>query len=207
MKKLYTLILSTLLLGSIASADSPNSPPVYRPAWKDINIGGMTLNLPVANQPGEAQITDGTGTGTGIYTFGFAIGEGGSASIELQHDYKEGTDVYFHIHWQGIAAVAGGTDNVKWQIVYTIVDEDGDETVPAATTITKESAYTTRYAVVTSSFAAITGTDLRIGDQIVFKLSRISASADDYAGEALVTTLGLHYQCDGVGSVTQTTKR
>jgi hypothetical protein len=31
-------------------------------------------------------------------------------------------------------------------------------------------------------------------------LARVAASADDYAGDALVMTVGLHYQVDTLGS-------
>lgn len=172
--------------------------------WNDANVGAMTLTLPAATQPDEDDFEDELGSDTGIATWAFAIGEKVSGAIELPHDYKEGSNIYFHVHWQGIAAPAGGTDNVKWQLEYT-VSSDG-ETLNAKTTIGKETAITTRYAFYLSTFDAIVGTSFKIGNQFLFTLSRIAASADDYAGDALIATVGIHYECDTVGSRAITTK-
>jgi hypothetical protein len=172
--------------------------------WNDANVGVTMLALPAASQPDEDEFVDEVGSDTGITTFAFAAGEKVSGSIELPHDYKEGSNIYFHVHWQGIAAPAGGTDNVKWQLKYTVAQSE--ETLDAATTIVKETAITVQYDFKLSEFAAIVGTNFNIGDQFLFTLERIAASADEYAGDALVATVGLHYECDTVGSRQMTTK-
>jgi len=172
--------------------------------WNDANVGAVNLTLPASGQPDEDEFVDEGGSDTGITTWAYAIGEKSSGSIEIPHDYKEGSDIYFHIHWQGIAAPAGGTDNVNWQLTYTVGQIN--ETLDAATTITKEIAIDTQYDFKLSDFAAITGTNFNIGDQFLFTIERIAASADDYAGDCLVATVGLHYECDTVGSRQITTK-
>lgn len=172
--------------------------------FNDANVGAMMLTLPAASQPDEVQFKDEAGADTGVYSWGFAIGEKVSGAIEIPHDYKDGTNLTFHVHWQGITAPAGGTDNVKWQLTYTVAHLT--DTLNAVTTIVKEDAYTTQYAFARTDFAAITGTDFDIGDQFLFTLTRIAASADDYAGDAIVATVGFHYECDTVGSRAITTK-
>lgn len=57
-----------------------------------------------------------------------------------------------------------------------------------------------------SDFTAITGTAFNIGDQFVFTIKRIAAVGDAFAGEALVHSLGFHYEVDTIGSRTITTK-
>lgn len=168
-----------------------------QPVWKDINLATVTFGHPSSIIPDEVQIVDNTGTNTGIYTWGFDVNEYVSGGFELQHDYKEGSDLYFHIHWQGSAAPTG-TDNVKWQLIY-IVSRDG-ATVSPATTITTETGYDTAYEQVRSDFTAITGTNFKIGDQFMFTIGRVAASADEYAGDAITMTLGVHYQIDTIGS-------
>jgi hypothetical protein len=165
--------------------------------WKDINLGAAVLSLPVASQPDEVQFTDEAGSATGIYSWGFAVGEKVSGNFELQHDYKEGTDLTFHIHWQGTTAPTG-TDKVKWQLTYTVAQDEA--TLDAATTITVETDFDTQYEFKISNFAAITGTNFNIGDQFLFTLERIAASADEYGGDAIVATVGVHYQVDTIGS-------
>ncbi|KKL19180.1 hypothetical protein LCGC14_2468030, partial [marine sediment metagenome] len=51
-----------------------------------------------------------------------------------------------------------------------------------------------------SAFPAITGTDFNIEDQFLFTLERVAASADEYGGDAIVATVGIHYEVDTVGS-------
>jgi hypothetical protein len=165
--------------------------------WNDANVGAMTLTLPAASIPDEDEFVDEAGSDTGITTWAYAVGEKSSGSIEIPHDYKEGSDITFHIHWQGIAAPSG-TDYVKWQLTYTVAQTDA--TLDAATTITIETAFDTQYEFKRSDFAAITGTNFNIGDHFLFTIERVVAAGDAYAGDALVGTVGLHYECDTVGS-------
>jgi hypothetical protein len=165
--------------------------------WNDANMGAGQLALPVASQPDEDNFLDEGGGDTGITTWAFAVGEKVSGSIEIPHDYKEGSDITFHIHWQGIAAPTG-TDYVKWQCTYSVAQSEA--TLDAATSIVIETAFDTQYEFKVSSCPAITGTNFNIGDQFIFTLERIAAAGDAYAGDALVATVGIHYECDTVGS-------
>ena len=170
---------------------------LIEPVWDDVNLGAALLSKPAASAPDTDEFKDSTGTDTGVETYAFAVGEKVSGSFELPHDYAEGQDFYFHVHWQGIAAPTG-TDYVKWQITYAIGVVD--TVLGAATTITKETAFDTQYEFVRSDFAAISGTGRTIGDQMLFQLSRVAAAGDAYAGDALIATVGLHYPIDTMGS-------
>lgn len=172
--------------------------------WNDANVGAMSLALPVAAQPDEVNFLDSTGTDTGITTWGFAVGEKVSGAIDIPHDYKEGSDFTPHVHFQIIAAPAGGTDKAKWQITYGKGREG--TVLAAATTITKEIDVTNQYYFYRADFTAITGTNWKMGDQFIFTLSRVAASSDEFAGDLLIATVGLHYECDTVGSRAITTK-
>jgi hypothetical protein len=167
--------------------------------WKDINIGSGFVQLPAASAPSITTFLDNVGADTDIATLQFAVGEKVGSTIELQHDYKEGSDFTFHIHFQCDAAPTG-TDYVKWQIDYTIV-RDGT-TMSPVTSITIEVAVDTQYEQVRADWAASSGTGLQIGDQISFKLSRIAAVGDAYTGTAKLKTVGIHYEVDTVGSRT-----
>jgi hypothetical protein len=59
---------------------------------------------------------------------------------------------------------------------------------------------------VLTNLATINGASFKIGDQVQFNIKRIAASADDYAGVALLDTVGFHYQCDTMGSRQATAK-
>ena len=166
--------------------------------YKDINMAGYLLTLPAASFPGVDTFRSTGGVDTTIETYAFAVGELVHGGFELQHDYKEGTDLTFHIHWQGIAAPTG-TDNVQWRLTY-IVARDG-VTLAAATTIdSPDTAIDTQYRCYRTDFAAITGTNFKIGDQFMFTLTRVAATGDAYAGDALIETAGIHYQVNTIGS-------
>lgn len=180
-----------------------NKIDIFEPSYKDINIGGPILAVIPGQQPDRDEFVDSLGSDTGISTYAIAIGEGVEGNFELQHDYEEGTDLIFHVHWQGIAAPTG-TDNVKWQLTYT-VSRNGS-VLASASTITVESTFDTQYQFVISSFSAISGTTYKFGDQFLFKLERVAADGDAYAGDALIATLGVHYKVDTLGSAQITNK-
>jgi len=175
--------------------------------WNDVNVGAVTLSRPSSSQPDEENFLDEAGADTGITTLAFAIGEKVSGSFEVPHDYKEGSDITFHIHWEGIVAPSG-TDNVQWRISYVLMRDD--TTLDAVTTIdTADTAIDTQYKSYRSDFGVIdgatkgnNGSAILIGDQFLFTLERVAATGDVYNGDALVATVGLHYECDTIGSKT-----
>jgi hypothetical protein len=178
--------------------------------FNDANVGSLVLQTG-GTLPGIVEILDNDGDATGIYTRGFAVGEQGSGVIEVPHDYKEGTNLTFHVHWGSNTAPAGGTDNVQFRLIYSLPRDSN--TFPDSVTVDKEVAYTTQYnwlrtdwTAINGATAGIGGAGVKIGDQFHFTLSRISASADEFGGEALVATIGFHYECDTAGSRTITAK-
>ena len=78
--------------------------------------------------------------------------------------------------------------------------------IPAATVIVIETAYDTQYEFVDSNFPTIDGTGMTVEDHFLFQLKRIAASADDYGGDALLMTTGVHFQLDTLGSRAAETK-
>lgn len=172
--------------------------------WKDINIGSANLTRPIAGQPDVDEFVDEAGDDTGIETFAFAIGEKIQGGFEMQHDYAEGTDFTFHVHWQGITAPSG-TDNVQWRLKYIVLRTG--QTLDAPVTIdSPDCPIDTQYEVHVCSFAAITGTNYNIGDQFYFELERVASTGDAYLGDALTATIGIHYQVNTIGSRTITAK-
>jgi hypothetical protein len=173
------------------------------PVWNDINTAGTVLSvLDIATLRDE--FVDSTGTDTGIETWALEVGDGVSGSFEIAHDYKEGTVLFFHVHWQGVA-VPTCTENVRWKLIYTLARE-GVVLTPA-TPIEIETPFDTQYEFARSSFAAISGTNIEVGDQFLFRLERIAATGgDEFVGGALLATVGIHYQVDTLGSRQVSTK-
>jgi len=172
--------------------------------WKDINMGSSQLSRPASSQPDIESFVDKNGSDTGIETYWFAVWEKVHGSFEMQHDYKEGSDFMFHVHWQGITAPSG-TDNVQWRLTYILM-RDGT-TLNAVTIIdTPDTTIDTQYIAARSDFAAITWTNYLMWDQFIFTLERVASTGDAYLWDALIVTAGIHYEIDTVGSRQISTK-
>lgn len=122
-------------------------------------------------------------------------------SLEVLHDYKEGSDISFHVHW---AATTADSGDVKWQLRYAWFNRDG---VPSGTTVA--------VVVATSGVAwkeqrttfTISGTGMTIGSRFIACLFRDAVDVDDtYAELAATYDMGLHYERDTVGSRQVTSK-
>lgn len=172
--------------------------------YKDINMAGALLGKPSVSAPGTDTFRTSAGTDTGIETYAFAIGEKVYGGFELQHDYKEGTDLVFHVHYQIIDAPTG-TDNVQFRLTYVVL-RDGVTLTTVTTIDTADCAVDTRYRAYRCDFGAITGTNYKIGDQFMFTLERVASDGDAFTGDTLIETAGIHYQVDTLGSRTIGTK-
>lgn len=197
-KLLSSLLIYMVLPVSVFAAFNMRAVNDNQIRWKDINVGANILSGPPGLLPEVENFIDLDGTDTGIATIGIAVGEATGGIFEIQHDYKEGTDLYFHAHWQGVEPIAGATDNLNWELTYTI-SRNGDR-LAKTTVVEEETEIDLQYAFNVSDFKSIKGTDIKIGDQFLFTLQRIAASTDEYAGNAVMATLGIHYQVDDRGS-------
>ena len=116
---------------------------------------------------------------------------------QMDHDWKEGSRLYPHIHW--IQEAAGV---VKWQLEYKFWNS-GD-LVPDWTTITTVEAafaYASGALGQVSAFPSIDGADLSLSFNIKFKLSRLGGDgADTMVGDARFTEFDFHYRKDSWGS-------
>jgi hypothetical protein len=166
--------------------------------WKDINIAGALLSKPSSSAPDTDTFRTSAGTDTGIETYAFAVGEKVHGGFELQHDYKEGTDLLFHVHYQIIDAPTG-TDNVQFRLTY-ILQRDGVTLATVTTIDTPDCPVDTQYMAYRCDFGDITGTNFKIGDQMMFTLERVASDGDAFAGDILIETAGIHYQVDTLGS-------
>lgn len=147
--------------------------------------------LPITNSaPGVVTVVSG-----GVKSFGF---DGGASTEELfyhldtQHDYIAGTDMVFHIHWVP-ATGAGG--NVKWQIEYQWVEGGAVWPAPTAASVVT-AAGTTAWADLRSDLT-ISGTGRTYNSRLLIRLFRNPVdAADTYAGDAVLTSVGLHYSAN-----------
>jgi hypothetical protein len=129
-------------------------------------------------------------------------------SIELQHDYKQGTDLYVHLHIATRGTNASAY-NVRYTIEYSIAAVNGvfggPTTLDVETTIAGGTAALTHKYI---TMGTISGAGLVIGSQIKYRLVRIAAAVNDApaANNPFVLQVGIHRQIDTLGSRLEATK-
>lgn len=163
--------------------------------WDDINIGGVNLAKGASNQPTLHTIDD-----TSILTYAF---DGGTltqalhGNCELNHTYKEGTDLKPHAHFYPTTA---GTGNVKIFLDYWIkVGEDSSTTIKG--TLSDVVAVTGQWNQIFASFGDIVGTNIKIGAQMHFRIYRVPSDVEDtYVDEVAIGSFGVHFQKNTLGS-------
>lgn len=170
--------------------------------WKDTFISAYALPNTGATAPSlDSLFGSGSIKGLGFTGAGTQVNEV-SGSFEMNHDWAEGSDISFHIHWMPSDANAG---NVKWQLEYTIKNPNGTFSAPIIIAVVQAGGIAWRHQLI--SFSNISMTGLTIGSVIMFRLFRDPADAQDtYGSHAILMQVGLHYLCDTEGSRQMITK-
>ena len=161
------------------------------PVYNDIIINASNLR-PGASPPSLVEFV------TGIYQVSFVNSNTDIVygSFEIPHDYKEGTDLEVHIHWSPSST---NTGNCVFNFDYSIANMGTGAFGPAAQkTLTAAGSGVALQHQYSTGNTAIDGDDIKIGDVIVFALSR--PAGDAFTGDAFLHSIGLHYECDTLGS-------
>jgi len=167
--------------------------------WEDLRVPAQNTKLNPANSEPAFESLIG-----GLYAYKFDTSNADNESVhfiaQMSHKYKEGSDIYPHIHW---CPDSTNTGDVYWSFEYTIANVNGtigatttDEiTVPADGTSLKHQL---------DEFTTIDGTGLTISHIIICRLTRRSTTqaADTFTGNACFLEFDFHFECDTVGSRT-----
>ncbi len=169
--------------------------------WDDLRVsvdkGSSSATL--GYSPGES-------SGGQIWYFRDGAGlETLSFQAQLPHGYKEGTNIYPHLHWTPFTTKSG---NVEWNLDYTWVNYDGTtpQVFPSTTTntVVVTGPFTQRTHLITAltvGNVGLNGTGKKISSILICRLWRNSSnSADTYGDDAGLLSLDFHYQIDTVGS-------
>lgn len=146
----------------------------------------------------------GDSSGGQIWYFKDASGlETLSFQAQLPHSYKEGTNIYPHIHWTPKASEPG---NVEWNLDYTWVNYDATTPLAfpatATSTVVATGPFVQRTHLITSlASGGLNGAGKKVSSILICRIWRNSAnSADTYSNDAGLLSLDFHYQIDTVGS-------
>ena len=179
--------------------------------YDDLRVPMTSTKKGAADEPKfEAFITDGSGS-VGIYGHHFDKTKTEDLFFEVQmpHAWKEGTDLYPHVHWT-VKGSDLGSKKVRWGFEYAWVNVGDtfsnttflyaeDPIAPVGTVGSKEH--------VISSFGSMNGTGKTLSSMLLCRVWRDgSHSNDDYSDKAIMLQFDFHYQLDSDGSREEYTK-
>lgn len=172
--------------------------------WEDLRVPSQNTKLnPTKSEPAFEEFTD------GLYVYKYDTSNADDESVhfvaQMSHGYKEGSDIYPHLHWSPDST---NTGNVRWQFEYIITDIDGTFASSSTTETITEPADGTALKHQMVSFSTIDGTGLTVSHMIICRLTRLSTSdaLDTFTGNACFLEFDFHYEKDTIGSRTELAK-
>lgn len=196
------IVNQTLIYNGTNWVNQNQTAPFAVNGWDDLNFPALSLAKSANLAPSQSVIFA-SGSIEGLLFNGATQVNEVYGSGEVLHSYKQGSDLYPHVHWMASTADAG---NVTWFLEYTIADANAVYSAPITISVTQattSAAWVHRLA----EFPAINGTGLTIGAQIAFRLYRNATTpTDTYTANAALLSFGIHYQINSVGSISRISK-
>jgi hypothetical protein len=135
-----------------------------------------------------------------VLTFAKSAADIVYGSLQLNHGYKEGSDIHPHCHvWFPTAAVATASTNV-WKLTYSWGSIGSAFPASASVIVTNDGAIT-QYEHRVINFGAISGTSKTMSSIIAVAIERTGTDAYDIYDDAIgFLGFDVHYQTDSLGS-------
>jgi hypothetical protein len=173
------------------------------PVWDDIVVATSTVRF-----GGASPVSDQAYKGGSVASYSNASDNYLYFTIELPHDYKEGTDIKCHFHYVlPVAGSASGVENVKFDLSFCASEGGGAFGSPDTTgTTTFDVQNTAVDDLEIQALHTITGTNLKVSDTLICHLKRDTSVATPYGNPVYVIEVDFHYQKDTMGSRQEFTK-
>ena len=152
------------------------------------------------------------GAGATFQLYIFQKNDEAFASVQMPHNYKEGTDLKVHLHWT--PRDRGNEENgntVGWKVDYTVSNINSAFPASSTADLSDACSGTDHQHEITSS-VTVSGTGLTISHMIMLRIYRTDTGADDtWVGTTVAQSPALlevdfHYQIDDRGSQDETSK-
>ena len=174
-------------------------------AWDDFRISATSTKLGGTKDPSFALIKDDGAGSQGVFSYLFdrTAEEELYFSAQLPHKYKEGTDIYPHVHWNPISEGSG--QYVKWGLEYTWANYNeaiANTAIISASGLANDASYHTK-----TDLPVINGSGKTISSMLMCRIFRDSTSDDDnYGDDASLLEVDFHYEINSLGSEERTVK-
>jgi len=182
-------------------------------AWDDMRITPGSFDRPGVSDPAYV-IYYPNGGGLGVYLPEFAKNNVASFTIQLPHSYKQGEDIYVHVHWTPRdRGVAESGNTVGWKIDYSWANINGTFS-DMQTVDLSDACDGTNHKHQMSPDVLLTGIGAgkNISSMLICNIRRSDTGTDDtWAGTLsgqlpLLLEVDFHYPLDAVGSTTHSSK-
>ena len=167
--------------------------------WDDLRFPATAINPPGIESDPDRDALD------GCFLFGFISTELIMIIAQLPHNFRLGSMLYPHIHWQPEDNNAG---NVLWRLEWQAASVDGgfggaswheQELTTAASGDADKHSYSTFEPIDMSGYGLTTVLKMR--------LKRLGGNIEDtYGNDAKLVEFDIHYQKDSIGSGQQLDK-
>ncbi len=207
-KLLLTVLLSATLLLPGCSATDPIE-HVYVESITYTDSHWEELVVP-ANAVGEGWPAPGAGNAQSGYVYLFPRPALPTDELflhftfQMPHAWKEGTDITPNIRFIFNSDEVG--TNVRWEIQYSWANIGDNFPVSTHRYGLSNPANNDSLKHQIVEFAPISGVGKKIGSTLMCFLDRSSDVSDNYTDTALFVSVGLLYQVDSPGSLSQWTK-
>lgn len=173
--------------------------------WDDIKVPPGSFDRPGVNDPTTVLYYP-NGGAIGVLLYEFQIDDYACFSVQMPHGYKEGSDIYAHIHWTpGDRGNEESGNIVGWKLDYSWANINSAFT-DMQTLDLSDACDGTDHLHQKTPEAAISGAAKGVSSMLVCNVRRTDTGADDtwvsiLPGELpLLLEIDFHYQIDTIGS-------
>lgn len=173
--------------------------------WNDIRIVPGAFQFAGNSDPSLSDWQP-TGAGATFITYEFNNADEVFFTVQMSHEYKQGTDLKPHVHWTPRnRGVAENGHTVAWKLDYSIADVNENFIASATIDLTDTCDGVNEKHLVSPS-GTITGTNLLISHMIIGRLYR--DNGDTWAtntanNRPALLEIDFHFEIDTVGSDAQ----
>jgi len=170
------------------------------PFWDDIQVSISQLRIPPSQAPTWRNWNYGVSAGVNYSVLGFDDNEYVDLFIQSSHAMKLSTALDYHVHWSLPSNSSG--DRIRFQVDVIAAGIEGTFAVPTGSPFVVEyildGTESGKHKLL--DLAAVPGVNTTVSTAYIMKLTRLVATANNYAPEVYVFFTDGHYQGDDLGS-------
>ncbi|MDD4515632.1 hypothetical protein [Massilibacteroides sp.] len=173
--------------------------------YDDLQIGINTVKLPAANYPNARAYAFGVGGGITFNTLGFALNNYIDFDIQSTHSMKLSSTLDVHFHYT-LPNTTNIGDKFKFKLDVIAAPIDAAFAVPTGSPFSHEHTVATNDNTYHRYFevGSIPAVNTTVSTVYKCRLTRIAASANEYASEVYITFIDCHIKKDRLGSLSET---